>query len=165
MTWQWAKRRHKGRRTKNTRWLKKRYFTRIKDKDWVFFETDEKTKEKVTLFKAASIPIKRHIKIRSQANPYALADEPCFEKRIQQKLADKWEGRHVLDRIYKRQNGRCAYCGELIELKTGWNIHHIMQRIFGGKDTEGNLILLHPNCHVSVHLNKFSFAKKTAAPT
>jgi RNA-directed DNA polymerase len=165
MTWQWAKRRHKGRRRKNTMWLKKRYFTRIKDTDWVFFDTDEKTKEKVTLFKAASIPIKRHIKIRSQANPYALADEPYFEKRIQQKLADKWEGRHLLDRIYKRQNGRCAYCGELIELRTGWHIHHIIQRIFGGKDTEGNLIMLHPNCHVSVHLNKFSFAKNTAAPT
>ena len=32
--------------------------------------------------------------------------------------------------------------------------HHIVQRILGGKETLDNLVLLHPNCHTSVHLNK-----------
>jgi RNA-directed DNA polymerase len=80
-------------------------------------------------------------------------------------MTDKWEGRQLLDNIFKRQDGRCAYCGEIIELKTGWNIHHIVQRIHGGKDTDDNLVLLHPNCHVSVHLNKFSFSKTPPRPS
>ena len=163
MTWRWAKRRHSARR-KDKRWIKKRYFTRIKHRDWLFFDTDEKTKEKVILFQASDIPIKRHIKIRSRANPYSVKDEPYFELRTQRKLLEKLEGRRLLESISKRQDGRCAYCGELIELKTGWHFHHIVQRIFGGKETYDNLVILHPNCHTSVHLNKFSFSKTLPRP-
>lgn len=166
MTWRWAKRRHSARRS-HKRWIKKRYYTRIKHRDWLFFDTDEQTKKKVILIQASDIPIKRHTKIRSKANPYSEKDEPYFELRTQRKLLEKLEGRHLLETIFKRQQGRCAYCGELIELKTGWNFHHIVQRLHGGKETEDNLVVLHPNCHISVHLKKFSFSlsfcKNTAA--
>lgn len=158
MTWRWAKRRHSGRR-KDKRWIKKRYYTRIKSRDWLFFDTDEQTKKRVILFQASDIPIKRHTKIRSKANPYSEKDEPYFELRTQRKMLDKLEGRKLLETIFKRQNGRCAYCGELIELKTGYHFHHIVQRIHGGKETDDNLVLLHPNCHTSVHVNKFSFSR------
>jgi RNA-directed DNA polymerase len=162
MIWRWAKRRH-GRK-KNAVWLKKRYFTRIEGRDWLFFDTDDITNKKYTLFQAASIPIKRHIKINSKANPYVLTDEPYFEWRTQVKMSDKWEGKQQLDFIYKRQEGRCAYCGELIDLDRGWHSHHIQYRILGGKDTADNLVLLHPNCHKSVHLNNFEFTPTQPRP-
>ena len=75
----------------------------------------------------------------------------------------KWAGRQMSNAIYQRQKGRCAYCEEMINLKSGWHLHHIVQRIHGGKDTADNLVMLHPNCHTSVHQNKFSFTRKTAA--
>ena len=163
MTWRWAKRRHANK--KSAMWVKNRYFTRIESRDWLFFDKEETTNKRYILFQAASIPIKRHVKIDSKANTYLPSDELYFEKRTQSKMAEKWEGRQQTNAIYKRQNGRCAYCGEMINLQSGWHIHHIIQRIHGGKDTSDNLVILHPNCHKSVHLNKFSFTRETAAPT
>lgn len=157
MTWRWSKRRHC--RKKDALWIKKRYFTRIEGRDWLFFDKEETTQKRYTLFQVASIPIKRHVKIDSKANTYLPSDEPYFEMRTQIKMADKWAGRQLTNFIYKRQKGCCAYCGERIDLKTGWHLHHIVQRIHGGKDRADNLVMLHPNCHKSVHVNKFSFTR------
>ena len=161
MTWRWAKRRHA--RKKSMLWVKNRYFTRIEGKDWLFFDKEETTQKRYILFQAASVPIKRHVKINSKANTYLPSDELYFEMRTQIKMAEKWAGRQMSNAIYRRQKGRCAYCGEMINLKSGWHLHHIVQRLHGGKDTADNLVMLHPNCHTSVHLNKFSFTRKTAA--
>ncbi|WP_269593433.1 group II intron maturase-specific domain-containing protein [Nitrococcus mobilis] len=61
MTWNWAKRRHPQ---KGQRWIKDRYFAHRDGRDWVFTDGSD------TLFQMASIPIRRHVKIRGQANPY-----------------------------------------------------------------------------------------------
>jgi RNA-directed DNA polymerase len=61
MLWKWARRRH---RNKNAKWIRERYFKRVCNRELVF-----KTEEK-TLVEMAKIPIKRHIKIRKDANPY-----------------------------------------------------------------------------------------------
>jgi len=37
--------------------------------------------------------------------------------------------------------------------------HHIQQRHLGGKNTDENLVLLHPNRDTSVNHNQFSFSK------
>jgi RNA-directed DNA polymerase len=158
MLWRWAKRRHNhGDKTKM--WIKQRYFTRKKGKDWVFFDMDEQTKEKVTLFSAAAIPIKRHVKIDANANPYTPQYEPYFERRLELKMAEKFEGRQLLDYLYKRQEGCCTFCGQAITPQTGWQMHHIEPRHLGGKNTDDNLVLLHPNCHHSVHQINFAFTQ------
>lgn len=162
MLWRWAKRRHSHK--KNKIWIKKRYFTRNKGKDWVFFDTDEATKEKIYLFQAASIAIKRHVKIDSKANPYDPNAEPYFEKRSDKKMAEKFAGRRLLDYLYNRQNGCCLYCGLKINPESGWQTHHIQQRHLGGKNTDDNLVLLHENCHLSVHQNQFQFSKQQPRP-
>ena len=61
MTWNWAKRRHPQ---KGRKWIKDRYFAHRDGRDWVF------TDGSVTLFRMASIPIRRHVKIRGAANPF-----------------------------------------------------------------------------------------------
>lgn len=63
MTWRWAKRRHPK---KGLRWIKRKYFQHEGLRNWVFREKQDKT----SLFKLASIPIRRHIKIRADANPF-----------------------------------------------------------------------------------------------
>lgn len=156
MLWRWAKRRHSG--NKNKVWIKKRYFTRNNGKDWVLFDTNDVSNEKVHLFQAESIAIKRHVKIDSKANPYTPQYETYFESRIDNKMAEKFEGRQLLDYLYTRQEGCCAYCGDKIDPLSGWQTHHIVQRHLGGKNTDDNLVLLHPNCHASVHLLNFVFS-------
>jgi RNA-directed DNA polymerase len=61
MTWNWAERRHPK---KSSQWVKDRYFAHRDGRDWVF------TDGSATLFRMATIPIRRHVKIRGDANPY-----------------------------------------------------------------------------------------------
>ena len=78
--WNWAKRRH---REKGKRWLMRTYWL-SGPKAWTF-STAEKTpegKRRVELIRATSIGIERHIKIRSEANPFDPKDTTYFEKRI-----------------------------------------------------------------------------------
>jgi RNA-directed DNA polymerase len=63
--WSWAKRHHT---TKSKGWIKRKYFTSIGNRNWIFFGSDkEKT---ITLFSAQSIKMVRHLKIRNNANPF-----------------------------------------------------------------------------------------------
>jgi RNA-directed DNA polymerase len=72
MTWNWAKRRHPQ---KGYKWLKDRYYAHKDGRDWVF------TDGSVTLFRMASIPIRRHVKIRGDANPYDPQQADYFVER------------------------------------------------------------------------------------
>src|ERR1700758_5718960 len=79
--WRWARRRHPN---KALRWIKGKYFERCGARDWSFFgETyDEQGQlNKVRLLLASRIPIRRHVKVRSDANPYDPVYETYFEKR------------------------------------------------------------------------------------
>ena len=163
--WSWCKRKHRG-RWKSMKWLKKRYFTAIQGRNWLFYDkvvdkrdkTDKNKSSKILLCQASAIRIKRHIKIRCNANPYLLEQEPYFESRIQRAMLQKSDTQKQLTEIYGRQKGKCAYCHQPISIASGWHIHHKVYRVNGGKNTTDNLVLLHPDCHKSVHATGFSFA-------
>ena len=90
--WQWARRRHPK---KSSEWLKKRYFGQRRGRDWTFFsETcdDEGQPGKLWLHRASSTPIKRHIKVKGEANPYDPACETYFEKREADHMQDTFRG-------------------------------------------------------------------------
>ena len=72
MTWQWAKRRHPQKRKQ---WVKERYFAHKEGRDWVF------TDGSVSLFRMASLPIRRHVRVRGDANPYDPQDAEYFAAR------------------------------------------------------------------------------------
>lgn len=78
LLWRWAKRRHPN---KGLKWIKAKYFRRIAHRDWIFAAKDEKTRETITLVNASDTRIRRHIKIRSDANPYDPAWNDYFEQR------------------------------------------------------------------------------------
>jgi len=66
-------------------------FAQRGNRDWSFFgETcdDEGQTNKVWLYYAKSTPIKRHVKVKGEANPYDPTYETYFEER---------EGAHMLD--------------------------------------------------------------------
>lgn len=79
--WQWIKRRHPK---KNVTWRKEKYFRTCGLRRWNFF-TKTKNKEGynsiLELPRAAEVSIRRHIKIRSEANPYDPKYMKYFEER------------------------------------------------------------------------------------
>lgn len=158
MLWRWARRRHPN---KSAAWVKKKYFQSRGGRNWVFFgqktQRDGGTQE-IWLFHAAAMPIKRHTQIRGEANPY----DPHWEAYFDQRLGVKWlqgANRRKLVTLWREQEGSCPICRQKITKETGWNIHHVVQRVYGGQDTLSNLLLLHPNCHRQVHSQKLEVRK------
>lgn len=149
--WRWAKRRH---RNKPVKWIKRKYFPVTNRSQWVF--SGEVTGEdgkttRVQLKKASATPIKRHVKVKSQANPYDPQWELYFEKRLDTKMANHWRGRQKLLVLWQSQKGICPICSQKIVKQTGWHSHHIIWQTHGGIDGLSNRVLLHPNCHRQVH--------------
>jgi RNA-directed DNA polymerase len=149
--WRWAVRRHSH---KGRRWVKARYFTAVGNRDWVFageITWRDGSTRRVQLVHAASTPIRRHIKVRGNANPYDPQDELYFEQRLGVKMEATLRGRRALLWLWKRQKGLCPRCGQAITTITGWHVHHRIWRHLGGTDTADNRELLHPQCHRQVH--------------
>lgn len=149
--WHWAKRRHSN---KSGKWVKQKYFPAIGRRQWVFSGQVTGTageQRRICLIKATRTPIKRHIKIRAEANPYDPAWEPYFEKRRADKMSDTLKGQNQIWQIWQRQNGVCPVCQQALTEQTGWHQHHLVWRVNGGSDAVDNRVLLHPNCHRQVH--------------
>lgn len=162
-TWlqRWAKRRHTG---KSRRWVKERYFGTVGGDHWRFFgriatkdpETGVVQHVKVFLYNASATPIRRHISIRAEANPYDPVWEAYFEERQGLKMIGNPAGRRTLSYLWKQQNGNCPVCSRRITRLSGWHLHHKVWRTLGGTDRVANRVLLHPHCHEEAHAPKFS---------
>ncbi|MCI0461390.1 MAG: HNH endonuclease, partial [Gemmataceae bacterium] len=149
--WRWARRRH---RHKSAAWVKAKYFSQLDDGGWVFrgTVTDEAGGQyPVLLFRARSLPIRRHVKVRGDAHPYDPAWELYFEERWAAQMASTLTGRGTARYLWLEQDGHCLVCGQPLTLEVGWHVHHLLRRTHGGDDTVDNLALLHPNCHRQVH--------------
>lgn len=159
LVWQWAKKRHP---TKSSNWIKKTYFHSKGARNWVFQATSQGTdgeQRVVRLTKAMDVPIKRHTKIRAEANPYDPAWEGYFEERLGLQMVEDLKGYKQLLRLWSAQDGVCPLCAEKITKQSGWNIHHIVPRSEGGTNRMSNLVLLHPNCHQQVHSRGWKVSK------
>jgi RNA-directed DNA polymerase len=117
----------------------------------------------VQLVAAASMPIKRHIKVKGEANPYDPTWEPYFEERLGVKMAGSPVGRWTLRLLWKDQGGICPVCNQKITTVTGWHNHHILWRTHGGKDTIENRVLVHPTCHQQIHSQGLDVGKPRPA--
>lgn len=78
--WRWAKRRHPS---KPMRWIKARYFEHQGLCDWVFACATQPLElaYRPMLFRLTGLAIKRHIKVRSDANPFDPAWTEYFQRR------------------------------------------------------------------------------------
>ncbi len=148
--WQRACRRHPN---KPLRWIKDRYFIQHKGQEWVFgVKGKEGGKERlVKLVMASETPVRRHIKMKSGANPYDSRWTQYFMERRSLTMNGDLLGRQRLLQLWDMQDGICPNCGEPITKETGWHVHHILPKVHGGTDQLSNLQLLHPNCHRQVH--------------
>jgi RNA-directed DNA polymerase len=106
--------------------------------------------------------IRRHVKVRSDANPYDPSWELYFEERLSAQLASNLRGRGTTRYLWLEQDGKCLVCGQSLTLEEAWHVHHLRWRSHGGDDTVDNLVLLHPNCHRQIH-NQRLVVDKTAS--
>src|SRR5262245_8377965 len=151
MLWRWCRRRH---RQKSARWIKEKYFKRFGNRDWVFTGTIRDGRGKthpICLMEAGRVRIRRHVKIRGEANPYDPEWEPYFEERLFQRMQATLAGREQIAYLWRGQGGRCGGCGQLLQEEEEWQIHHRVRRVDGGEDGLDNLELLHANCHRQIH--------------
>ncbi|MCP4136432.1 MAG: group II intron reverse transcriptase/maturase [bacterium] len=79
--WNWTVRRHPK---KGKKWVAEKYFMPPLLPKWTFYAETEKGTLK--LERASSIPIRRHIKIRADANPYNPVYKAYFIKRAKRKV-------------------------------------------------------------------------------
>ena len=90
--WQWAKRRHPG---KSRQWVRKRYFQSIGTRSWTFAaDTGQRTPEGkpvwLKLVYASNTKIRRHVKIKADANPF----DPGWRGYLEDRAFFKWYGTH-----------------------------------------------------------------------
>lgn len=161
--WRWAVRRHPH---KGKRWVKNKYFRHFRNRTWVF--TGEGTsingEEKLLhLLYAKETPIRRHVKVRGEANPYDPQWEEYFEHRLSVQMENDLKGYRMLLNLWKSQDGLCPICKQKITKTTGWHLHHVLWRSKGGGDEISNLTLLHPNCHRKVHSQNSTVVKPCPA--
>ncbi len=157
--WQWARRRHPN---KPSRWVKAKYFERRRGRDWTFFDEtcdDEGRPNKVWLYNAKSTPIKRHVKVKGEANPYDPTYETYFEEREGAHMLDTFRGTRTLRFLWHEQRGLCTQCNTKITRITGWRLHYCVPRVKGGSTGATNCVLLHPECHDRVHRQRLSVSK------
>jgi RNA-directed DNA polymerase len=149
--WRWSRRRHPK---KSRQWIAERYFRTVGGRNWVFAcDTRNRKGEDVPLllFRAADVRIVRHIKVRADANPFDPLQDDYFAKLKRSAMVRRLEDRKFLLNLWKRQDGVCPGCGQLITDSDKWHVHHVVRRIDGGSGKLDNLEMLHPNCHRQVH--------------
>jgi len=157
--WRWARRRYPG---KTARWRKQKYFAQHNGQDWSFFgETwnNEGQPSKIWLLYARNTPIKRHVKVQGDANPYDPAYESYFEQREAAHMRESFRGTRILRFLWYEQRGLCPVCNLKITQTTGWRRHYCVPRVMGGSTSAANCALLHPECHDRVHRLRLSVSK------
>ncbi|MCB1736279.1 MAG: group II intron reverse transcriptase/maturase [Gammaproteobacteria bacterium] len=147
LLWKWARRRHQNR---HKRWVKEKYFARFGSRSWVFHGIGSAGQLSKLVY-ASDIPIKRHTKIKSEANLFDPEYELYFESRLERLWRDSCDGRRRILGLWLAQNKRCLVCAAPITKQTGWHVHHLFERFKGGGNESQNLVLLHPSCHTQLH--------------
>src|SRR5205085_11812872 len=111
------------------------------------------------LVRASTVPIIRHVKIKSDANPYDTDWEQYFSKREYQRMLNSVDGRRNIAHLWFDQGRKCLHCGESMEIDNTLSIHHPHEKAKGGPDTQANRVLLHEVCHVQVHRRGIQISK------
>lgn len=102
------------------------------------------TPDNLCLIAHAQMPIRRHVKVRSEQSPFD-GDWPYWATR-----RGHYPGTSArVAQLLKRQAGRCADCGLVFDAESLIEVHHLNRN---RRDNQSNnLRALHRHCHDRVH--------------
>ena len=149
--WQWARRRHSN---KGAKWILRKYYNSTNHRlEFECTSQDKDRQEKQRrLPRMVQKQIRKHIKIKSQANPYDPQWEEYFETRQQK------DARSIINKrtriLWYKQKGMCPYCRQSLLEVERIHTHHKKPICKGGTNVLENLALLHPTCHRQLHDRK-----------
>jgi RNA-directed DNA polymerase len=132
---------------KSTAWRHRTYWGRFQlDRldPWVF--GDKQTGGHVLKF--SWFPIERHVLVKGTASPDDPRLKAYWRKRQAAKAKDLTFSKQQLA---KGQSGRCPACGDSLFNEEDVQVHHLLARSQGGKDSYSNLVLVHLLCHQHIH--------------
>jgi RNA-directed DNA polymerase len=149
-SWMYGKESHYASHThpnKPLYWRHQKYWGRLnldRMDRWVF--GDKHTGR--YLLKFNWFPIERHTLVKGTASP----DDPGLKDYwVQRQVAKAKDLTLSKQKIAKRQKGACPECGESLFNDEEIEVHHRQPRAQGGRDTYGNLSLVHLLCHQHIH--------------
>ena len=90
--WSWSKKRHPH---KSAKWICKKYFCRVESDNWVFYAGIQPANGRyrlLTLLKARTVKIVRHVKVIARANPYNPLYTEYFQERLMRNKSSKVSG-------------------------------------------------------------------------
>src|SRR5258708_136425 len=100
------------------------------------------------LLKFSWFPIERHVLVKGKASP----DDPRLKDYwMQRQAANAKDLTFSKQKLAKRQKGRCPECGESLFNDEELQVHHLLARSQGGKNSYSNLALVHLFCHQHIH--------------
>nr|WP_274599932.1 group II intron reverse transcriptase/maturase [Chromatium okenii] len=148
--WKWARRIHPK---KGRKWVADRYWHTKGKRNWVFgyYKEIKGEKQLVELKKHAATPIVRHVKVKSDANPFDPSWETYWEQHAYHTVMKENTLNGQVKSLWLRQKGICPICGQMIQPEDEWNVHHVIPKTLGGDNTLKNTRLLHGNCHRQLH--------------
>jgi RNA-directed DNA polymerase len=147
----WAKRRHPK---KSKSWVLRRYFSKVGNVRLTFKDHETGT----YIDQIARIPIKRHVMVNGKYRVYDKnpTTQEYWKKREYTNAYNQIKS-VKLSRLYKRQEGKCSYCKEIMRqeqvLERKLHVHHVLPRSLNGTEGYSNLRLLHNECHRELHAN------------
>lgn len=157
MLWRWARFRHP---LKNAKWVKAKYFHAIGNDKWCFATKNSKYSESFyRMVDPTKVPITRHIKIKSECNPFDSNWQDYLKKRFILKTQATFFGSDKISRLLKEQKGLCPVCKQKVTENAPRHIHHLLAKIKGGSDNNSNLMLVHPVCHRQIHVQNIQLVK------
>lgn len=154
MLWRWAVRKHPN---KSASWVKQKYFKIQDARDWVFAAKEKQkdgTYREIILLNESDTPIKRHVKIKGDANPHDPQWDAYFESRWNRKMWNQAHSRSKLYRVWYQQEGICSVCQEAIIIDSHWAVRHVIKPTEGGTDAISNLEIHHLHCNENVYAPK-----------
>ena len=149
--WKWCTRRHQKRRNK---WVKNKYFKRIRGVDWTFccVTKDRRDEDSIfCLYNISKTPIIRHRKVKGNASPFDPVLSNYWEERQIKQGKSYWAKGSKYEQVAKEQNWKCPNCRQSLFNGEDIETHHIVPVKDGGSDDAENLIHLHAICHKQEH--------------
>jgi len=151
--WRWARRRHPN---KPNKWVRRKYYRTHGYRHGVF-ATEVRDKRghlrPLRLVSACDTKIVRHVKVRSEANPFDPAWDAYFAERKNKRMAARLLDGSLPKRLWHEQKGQCTFCGQPIEGEDRWAVRSRVPVEAGSFRPLADFVMLHHACRPSFRVS------------